>query len=117
MIYFDNTTTTFLKSASVYEGMCARFRELGVNPSRGSYKLAREMGMVVHHCRASLAQLFNAPSPESVVFSPSTTFALNQILLGMPRERMRRVYVSPFEHNSVLRPLHRWAFVDFGVGF
>jgi len=32
MVYFDNATTTFPKPASVYEGMCARFRATGSRP-------------------------------------------------------------------------------------
>ena len=107
MTYLDNATTSFPKPPCVYDGMCARFRELGVSPSRGSYAAAREMDATVRAARAALMRLFNAPAPEAAVLTPSATFSLNQILLGLPPERTRRIYVSPFEHNSVLRPLHR----------
>lgn len=107
MIYFDNATTSFPKPTCVYEEMSARFRELGVSPSRGCYARAVEMNKVVEAVRSSLARLFHAPSPASVVLTPSATFSLNQILLGLPEKRTRKVYVSPFEHNSVLRPLHK----------
>ena len=107
MTYFDNATTSFPKPPHVCEDMLARYQDLGVSPSRGAYALAREMGGVVQNLREALARLFNASSPASIVLTPSATFSLNQILLGLPPERTRCVYVSPFEHNSVLRPLHK----------
>lgn len=41
----------------------------------------------------------------NIVFKTSSTSALNNIILGIHWEEGDNVYVSPFEHNSVMRPL------------
>ena len=44
----------------------------------------------------------NAPE---VTFAPSATIALNTVIMGAHLRAGDIVYVTPFEHNSVLRPL------------
>ena len=105
-IYLDNATTTFPKPECVYAETMARFQQHGVSPSRGCYSLAREMSGDVASVREALARRFNVDF-SAVVLTPSATFSLNQILAGLDYAFIRHVYVSPFEHNSVLRPLHR----------
>ena len=54
--------------------------------------------------RESVADLFNAPDPLRVVFTPNVTYALNLALLGLLRPG-DRVVTSGIEHNAVMRPL------------
>ena len=42
----------------------------------------------------------------SVVLAPSITIALNQIINGLGLDSKSTVYLSPYEHNAVARPLH-----------
>lgn len=42
-----------------------------------------------------------------MIFKTSSTSALNNIILGIHWEEGDNVYVSPFEHNSVMRPLEQ----------
>lgn len=106
MVYLDNASTTFPKPECVYAETMEQFRRLGVSPSRGCYSAARQMNEIVQSVRLSLAELFNVKGPDRIVLTPSATVALNQILQGLDYRRIRTVYLSPFEHNSVLRPLH-----------
>ena len=106
MVYLDNASTTYPKPESVYAETMEQFRRFGVSPSRGCYSAARDMNKIVYSTRLSLAEMFNVKDPESIVLTPSATIALNQILQGLDYRGIRTVYLSPFEHNAVLRPLH-----------
>ena len=48
----------------------------------------------------------DAREQAQVVLTPSVTIALNQIIYGQAWTENSIAYVSPYEHNSVLRPLH-----------
>lgn len=103
--YLDNAATTFPKPAVVYESADSFYRRFGGNAGRGANPFARKGAELLSDVRALLAEWLNAPSPERVVFAPSATIALNQMILGAQLRSDDSVYVSPFEHNSVLRPV------------
>ena len=106
MVYLDNASTTFPKPECVYAETMEQFRRFGVSPSRGCYSAARDMNKIVYSTRLSLAGMFNVKDADSIVLTPSATIALNQILQGLDYRHIRTVYLSAFEHNAVLRPLH-----------
>ncbi len=105
MIYLDNAATTFPKPECVYQTADEFYRRFGGNAGRGANPLARKGAELVAETRDSLARWLGAPSPERVVFAPSATVALNQAILGTMLRPGDTVYVTPFEHNSVLRPV------------
>lgn len=105
-IYLDNAATTFPKPECVYQKMDEINRSLAVNAGRGSYALAREAVKIMDKVRAELLELVNASQVAEVVITPSATIAFNQIIGGMDFKETDVVYVSPFEHNAVVRPLH-----------
>lgn len=105
LIYLDNAATTFPKPETVYAAADSFYRTAGANAGRGRNPLAREAAHLVAEVRAKVAVWLGAPSTERVVFSPSATIALNQAILGTPLRPGEAVYVTPFEHNSVLRPV------------
>ena len=105
MTYFDNAATTFPKPEEVYCFMDAFCRECGVNVGRGQYKLASQAAALVTETRNLLLDLNHCPN-KCVVFTPSATEALNVILRGIGVGNDWNVYVSPFEHNAVMRVLH-----------
>lgn len=105
-IYFDNAATTFPKPNKVYEDMDRNYRSIGVNAGRSSYKLAREASNLISETRKKLAALVNYDKEEKVIFSSSATIALNQIIGGLDWNENKTVYVTPFEHNAIMRPLN-----------
>lgn len=109
MIYLDNAATTFPKPESVYVAMDKMNREGAVNAGRGSYKLAREAGRLIDDTKSKIRRLVHLDSSAAVVFSPSITIAINQIVNGMKIPDGAVVYVSPYEHNAVARSVHSLA--------
>lgn len=104
MIYLDNSATTYPKPVGVREAMLRSFRELGANPGRSGYEMSMRTTRAIYECRQCAAQLFGAAGPECVVFQPSCTQALNQVLKGFLKSG-DHVVVSDLEHNAVMRPL------------
>lgn len=106
MRYFDNAATTYPKPESVYKRMDEVNRNLAINAGRGEYKAAREATAIIDSVREKLLTLAHGKDSYDVVLSPSATFALNIIIGGMKWSADDVVYVSPFEHNAVIRPLY-----------
>lgn len=109
MIYLDNAATTFPKPESVYRAMDKTNREMCVNAGRGSYRLAREASNIIAETKKKLKKLVNADMSVSVVFSPSLTIAMNQIVNGLEWGNGSVIYISPYEHNAVARTIHKLA--------
>lgn len=105
MIYLDNAATTFPKPECVYAATDNAQRNLALNAARGTYSLAREASSVIDETRSLLAGLVKADSAKDVVFTPSSTIAMNQIIGGIDWSGITNVYITPFEHNAVVRPL------------
>ena len=105
MIYLDNAATTFPKPECVYAAMDLYARTSAVNAGRGAYRAAREAGEMIRQTREKLISLVDAREQAEVVLAPSVTVALNQIIHGLKWTSESVAYVSPYEHNAVLRPL------------
>lgn len=105
MIYLDNAATTFPKPEEVYNAMDKINRECAVNAGRGSYRLARQASKIISDTKQALRELVHLTFPAEVVFSPSITIALNQIIYGLDIKDDMTIYVSPFEHNAVARSI------------
>lgn len=106
MVYLDNAATTFPKPENVYIAMDEMNRKGAINAGRGSYKLAREASKLIAVTKAKLRQLVHVDSTTAVVFSPSITIAMNQIVNGLKLKGKTVVYLSPYEHNAVARSVH-----------
>ncbi len=105
MIYLDNAATTFPKPEEVYGAMDKTNREFAVNAGRGSYRIARQASKIISDTKQALRELVRLNFPAEVVFSPSITIALNQIIYGLDIKDDITIYVSPFEHNAVARSI------------
>lgn len=105
MIYLDNAATTFPKPEVVYEVMDNYLRNSCVNAGRGSYSLARDAVNLIDETRRLIIDLLDGCSSNNVVFTPSATIAINQVLRGLEWKRINNVYVTPFEHNAIMRTL------------
>lgn len=104
MIYFDNAATTFPKPEQVYIALDRANRELGFNAGRGSYNAAKYASKIIDETREGIASFVDAKKDE-VIFTTSSTEALNFIIFGIDWHEGDNIYVSPFEHNSIMRPL------------
>lgn len=105
-IYLDNAATTFPKPENVYKAMDETSRTFAVNAGRGSYALAQKAESIIMETREQILTLAGADRIAEVVFTPSATFACNQILGGLSLNSEDVVYVSAYEHNAIMRVLH-----------
>lgn len=106
MVYLDNAATTFPKPEAVYAAMDKMNREGAVNAGRGAYKLAQNASKLITETKAKLRELVHVDLSTPVVFSPSITIAINQIVNGLDLRKKAVVYVSPYEHNAVARSIY-----------
>jgi len=106
MVYLDNAATTFPKPESVYVAMDEVNRRMGVNAGRGSYSIARDVSSLISETKNAIRNLVHTDLTSPVVFSPSITVALNQVINGLDWQEGAAVYVSPYEHNAVARTIY-----------
>lgn len=103
MIYLDNAATTYPKPEVVYQELDKANRN-AFNTGRGSYKVARNASTIKENVRNKLLKLNNIINA-NVVYTNSATTALNDLIFGIELNQGDCVYISPFEHNSIIRPL------------
>ncbi len=107
MIYLDNAATTFPKPKEVYDFVDKINRTLAFNAGRGESKESQAASDIVEEARVAVASLENGIDPSHVVFASSATEALNILILGLGAVEGDTIYISPFEHNAIIRPLER----------
>lgn len=103
MIYFDNAATTYPKPEKVYKELNEANRN-AFNAGRGSYEKAREATKEIDDLRKKFLTL-NKTNNASIIFTNSATESLNNIIFGIDIKEGGYIYVTPFEHNSIIRPL------------
>ena len=104
MIYLDNAATSFPKPPIVARAMAGTLTKLGGNPGRSGHKLSLCGGRIIERCRELLAQSFDAPNPENVIFTSGCTESLNLAIRGSLYQG-DEVLCSHGEHNAVMRVL------------
>lgn len=104
MIYFDNGATTFPKPPSVVNAVTSTLKNYGANPGRSGHSMSLKAAEIMYNCRESAVRLFNAKSPEKVIFTNNCTTALNIVIKGILK-RGDHCIISSLEHNAVVRPL------------
>ena len=109
MIYFDNAATTYPKPEIVYTAVNECQRNYAVNAGRGTYRTARQASEIIRSTRVALAKLVNISNENNVILSPSATIAMNIVLNGLEYTPNTTIYITPFEHNAVARPLKKLA--------
>ena len=113
-IYLDNAATTFPKPEAVYEALDVANRTLAFNAGRGTYNLAKKATDLIETTKNQILGVVCPNSVAEVIFTSSATVAFNQIIGGMEIHKETVIYVSPFEHNAVMRTLH---FAQKKLGF
>ena len=104
--YFDNAATTYPKPESVYIAMDSFARNCGVSLGRGQHKLSSQATFIADETKKLMLDLFHT-SNKKVVFTNTATEGLNIILFGINLMNDATIYISPFEHNAVTRPLYQ----------
>ena len=107
-IYLDNSATSFPKPPEVTDAMVRFARECGASAGRGAYAEARACERIIAECRARIAELIHAESPERIVFALNCSEALAIVIRGLLNTAPRPAHAvaTAMEHNSVLRPLN-----------
>lgn len=105
-IYLDNAATTFPKPQMVINAMNHCMVNGCVNTGRAVYELAQKGDQLIAETRLKVSNLLGFDYGE-IIFAPSATLALNQILFGLDWKKGDVVYTTPLEHNSVMRPLEQ----------
>ncbi len=103
IIYFDNAATTFPKPQNVISAAHECLCEYCGNAGRGAHYLAMRSSECVYEARDEVASLF-AATPENVIFTLNTTYALNMAIKGVMQDG-GHMLLSDLEHNSSLRPI------------
>lgn len=117
MIYFDNSATTYPKPNCVYEALDYANRNLAFNAGRGQYQKALDVANYVKEARELIASFIKC-DPKCVAFLSSATEALNIIINGLRINSGENIYISPFEHNAVIRTLYNLKNkIDFNIYF
>lgn len=104
LIYLDNAATTYPKPDIVVKALEEGIIKYSFNAGRGQYKEAKATYNMIKETRDKLGGLLNTSS-DKVIFTSSATEALNNIIYGLINEG-DEVFVSPFEHNAVVRTLY-----------
>lgn len=108
-VYLDCAATSARRPAAVVRAITSYLEEIGATPGRGGHRLAVAAERMALRCRQSLAQLLDIPGdPGRIAFMHNATHALNTGIAGTLRSG-DRVVVTVYDHNAVLRPVHRLA--------
>ena len=103
-VYLDNGATSWPKPEAVYGAAEQYLRSGGANPGRSAHVRALASERLLYESRERIATFIGAKKPEEIVFTLNATDALNMAIKGILEQGDHVVY-SPYEHNSVLRPL------------
>lgn len=104
MIYLNNAATTKIKPQKVIDAVNNFLQILDVSPGRGTDKESLAADDILTCCRRSLAKLFSIDDSNQIIFTLNCSDALNTALKGVLKKG-DHVIISPFEHNSIVRPL------------
>lgn len=107
MAYFNNAATTYPKPDVVYSFMVDFYRMNGASAGRGRYESTVSADSLISDTRTQIKELLHCPMKQ-VLFTPTTTIALNMIIQGIIQTGAENIYISPFEHNAVTRTLHTY---------
>lgn len=108
-IYMDFAATSAIRPPEVTEAMASYMRDCGASPGRGGHRRAVAASRIAFRCRMAMAKLLGiSGDPGRIAFMLNATHALNTALWGTLKEG-DVVVISTYDHNAVLRPVHRIA--------
>jgi len=104
LIYLDQAATSFQKPNSVADAMTWALSNCA-SVGRGGYSSAMTAAETVYAARVAASDFFDT-RPDQVVFTHNATHGLNIAIRSLVQPN-DHVVISGFEHNAVVRPLHR----------
>ena len=102
--YFDNAATSFPKAPGLGEKLCEYVEKYAANTGRSTSKIANVNYEFLIALREKIADVYNYPHPQCVIFTNNLTEGMNMLINGL-LDKGDHVIVSGFEHNAVMRPL------------
>ncbi|MEW5422080.1 cysteine desulfurase [Amorphus sp. 3PC139-8] len=108
LVYLDNAASA-QKPTQVLERIQAAYAEDYANVHRGLHTLANLSTEAYEGARETVTRFLNAPSSEEVIFTRSTTEAINLVASsfgGMVLGAGDEVVISVMEHHSNIVPWH-----------
>ncbi len=108
LVYADNAATSFPKPAKVLSAVGETLKNMALSPGRSAHGHSLEAGRVLFNARERIAELFNCADSSRIIFTANVTESLNVGIMGLFPHILQpgdHVITSPFEHNSVMRPL------------
>ena len=105
MIYLNCAATAFKRPDCVVEAVSQGLCGVG-SSGRGASATELASARVVFEAREALASILGFSHPDRICFTLNATQALNMAILGFVRP-YDHVVATDWDHNSVLRPLHR----------
>lgn len=106
LIYLDSAATS-QKPQSVIDALVRYYQEYNANVHRGIYHIAEEATRRYEASRGKVAGLINARRPEEVIFTRSTTEAINLVAYAWGRANINEgdeIISTEMEHHSNLVP-------------
>jgi len=106
LVYLDSAATS-QKPRRVIDALVRYYTEYNANVHRGIYEMAEEATRRFEESRAKLAAFIGARRPEEVVFTRSTTEAINLVAYAWGRANIRagdEIMLTEMEHHSNLVP-------------
>jgi len=107
--YLDNAATTH-KPQCVIDAITHCYTRCYAPIHRGLYPLAEEATQSYEQARRHLARFLGADSADELVFTRSTTEAINMVAWGWARQRLQpgeQIWVSRTEHHANYLPWQR----------
>lgn len=105
-VYLDNSATSWPKPPQVAEAITEFLTHSAASPGRSAHRMSIGAAREVFETRELIAQLFNVPDSERVIFTSNATQALNTAIYGVLKKG-DHVITTTFEHNSTIRPLRK----------
>ena len=111
LTYLDSAATA-QKPEVVIKALEDFYREHNANVHRGLYVLAEEATEMYEQARHTVAEFIGADSPEEIVFTRSTTEAINLVAYGWARHNLKKgdaILLTEMEHHANLVPWYMLA--------
>ncbi len=105
MIYLNCAATSNKRPECVVQAVTSALSDVG-SSGRGASKYELSSARIVYEARENIAKLLGFSHPDRVCFTANATEALNLAILGVVHKG-DHVVATDWDHNSMLRPLHR----------
>ena len=101
--YLDNACMT-LRPDSVIDAIKTYYEQHPGCGGRSVHRYATTVSRKMAGTRRKMAELFNAPNTEEIIFTKNATHSLNQVAKGLSWQKGDVVLTTDREHNSNLVP-------------